>query len=162
MSSFLLGLGSVMFNLSLTNSVRIYRRYITEGRDRMQRVRALIDCNRSPKFNDDSICWSKIYTYIISDASHFRHGGFILIQFLFIFNCFRFSIDKLIFFYISPFYTFIVHHNQNRVHRFYKKSWGPNIFTPASLQICKDPGNEPDYIISLLLKLPSVVEMIWK
>jgi hypothetical protein len=33
MSSFISGLGSAVFNLCLTNSVHVYRRYITEGRE---------------------------------------------------------------------------------------------------------------------------------
>jgi hypothetical protein len=44
MSLFIFGLGSVVFNLCLTNSVHVLyksRRYITEERDRVQRVRAL-------------------------------------------------------------------------------------------------------------------------
>ncbi len=44
MSLFIFGLGSVVFNLCLTNSVHVLyknRRYITEERDRMQRVGAL-------------------------------------------------------------------------------------------------------------------------
>ncbi len=44
MSSFIFGLGSVVFNLCLINSVHVYRRYVTKERDRMQRMRALNGC----------------------------------------------------------------------------------------------------------------------
>jgi hypothetical protein len=55
MSSFIFRLGSVMFNLCLTNGVHVYRRYIKEEKDRMQGVQALIRYCRQ-KFNEDSIC----------------------------------------------------------------------------------------------------------
>jgi hypothetical protein len=58
MSSLIFGLGSVVFNLSLTNSVHVYRRYITEERDRTQGLGTLIGCCCSLKFNDYNICWS--------------------------------------------------------------------------------------------------------